>query len=123
MSDSTCYIERSAVREILIAADGINNDTTGDLLKEVDALKIFTADDFMRVLAARPPSDSYEGELIERVEDILRAKKTVSYPSSAAAEYVREHLQALLVEYLKLRKKTSLPCPTDCDCTADCERF
>jgi hypothetical protein len=46
-----------------------------------------------------------DGEMIERVENILRAPKRISYPSSAAAEYVREQLQELLMAYLRLRQQ------------------
>ena len=59
------------------------------------------------ILAALAPGngavEADDEEMIERVENILRSPKTVSYPSSAAAEYVREQLQELLMAYLKLR--------------------
>ena len=43
--EATCYIERSKVREILITSSASNEDTR-DLLREIDALPIFVADDF-----------------------------------------------------------------------------
>lgn len=51
-------------------------------------------------VCAEEPDDQ---EMIERVENILRSPKTVSYPAAAAAEYVREAMQELLMAYLKLR--------------------
>lgn len=45
MSDPTCYIERSKVREIVIGSN-TDNETTVEVLKEIDALPIFTAEDF-----------------------------------------------------------------------------
>lgn len=41
MSDNTCYIERSAVRALLISSDA-NNEVTRDLLAEVDKFPITT---------------------------------------------------------------------------------
>lgn len=52
-SDPTCYIERSKVREILITSN-IDNESTQEVLKEVDALRIFTADDFTNVAQTAP---------------------------------------------------------------------
>jgi hypothetical protein len=43
--DATCYVERSKVREILITSN-IDNESTAEVLTEVDALPIFVAGDF-----------------------------------------------------------------------------
>lgn len=42
---TTCLIERSAVRQILIAAANVNNEATSELLAEVDSLPIVTLAD------------------------------------------------------------------------------
>lgn len=51
---TTCYIERSKVRSILIESH-IDNESTQAILQEVDALAVFTADDFRA--SARPAVD------------------------------------------------------------------
>ncbi len=45
ISDVTCFIERSKVREILITSSA-DNETTQEVLREIDALPIFNAGDF-----------------------------------------------------------------------------
>lgn len=52
-ADPTCYLERSKVREILIASD-IDNENTQAVLQEVDALPIVTAADLCAPKQADP---------------------------------------------------------------------
>jgi hypothetical protein len=47
MKGNCCYVERSAVREIVIASDA-NNCETGAILADIDALPITTVDQFER---------------------------------------------------------------------------
>lgn len=53
--DSTCYIERSAVRQLLIEQPDENLNITELILAEVDALPIFSASDFRE--EPQTPSD------------------------------------------------------------------
>jgi hypothetical protein len=62
----------------------------------------FASPDRLPPLAGGPDDDA----MIERVENILRSPKTISYPSAVAAEYVREQMQELLTAYLRLREQT-----------------
>jgi hypothetical protein len=59
--DATCYIERSKVREILIASN-IDNESTAEVLTEVDALPIFVAGDFAPAAQASPSLRKVEAE-------------------------------------------------------------
>lgn len=45
MDETTCLIERSKVREILMASDRMDSEATSELLAEVDTLPILTLGD------------------------------------------------------------------------------
>lgn len=49
---STCLIERSRVRAIIIGATDVPNEVAQSLLTEIDRLPIFTADNLPQTRAA-----------------------------------------------------------------------
>jgi hypothetical protein len=46
---TTCYLDRSKVREIIFESSQIDNEMTISLIKDIDALPIFTAEDMRGV--------------------------------------------------------------------------
>lgn len=77
-ADATCYLERSKVREILIASD-IDNESTHAVLQEVDALPIFTAADL------HDPTQSPK-----RIENPSRHKLVDQVEISNAVQWLRK---------------------------------
>lgn len=71
--DSTSYVERSKVREILIGQPDENLHVTEDILREVDGLTIFTAADFQ-------PSAGPQAEAVQpRVTDNDNGEISVTF--------------------------------------------
>lgn len=68
-TDATCYVERSKVREILIASD-IDNENTRTVLQAVDALPIVTAGDFRTLMPA--PATLNDDQIMDILRKVTR---------------------------------------------------
>lgn len=97
--DTTCYIERSKVREILIASD-IDNESTRAILQEVDALPIVTAGDF-------PPAEESDNGLLDKYRQNLIEECAAVCDHWIGSKNLHEHLAATDIKRLILKLSTT----------------
>lgn len=98
LTENTCFLSRSDVRVAIISSPDINNETTNALLREIDALPIFTAEDMPGVAQVPVPSikvDECYNALIGLTSYVLANFRQPDYWSQGGRPVVKDAREVL----------------------------